>query len=133
MKWYQEVTKSVLDSFNDFAWSMVFKHCGPDRIKLNKDRMYKLLLGAQCRSSLDALEALLKVVDAESKETVDKDFVLSYLHIMRMNIWNHYAKFSTDLKPIDLETAMQIDPYVQDLVKPEKRGKYAPFNINGVQ
>ena len=115
MKWYEEVTVALIADFKRFAQTMVFRFCGPNRIKLNKERMHNLILTSQCRGSVSALDELMKIV--ENEEQVDKDFVLAQIHLMRMNLWNEAALLSATMKKMNLETAMQVNPNFTDLIK----------------
>jgi hypothetical protein len=124
MKWYEEITKELLADFKNFSLTMVFRYCGANKVKMNKDKMNKLIMSSQCRGGVSALDELFEKIEKEEK--VDKDFVLGYIHLMRMNIWNEAVDHSDGmLKKISLETAMQLDPKMQDLVSPER--------IRGVQ
>lgn len=118
MKWYEEVTRELLIDFKGFALRMGFNFFGPTKPKINKDQFKDLVLIAQCRGSVSTLDELLKIIDKEEK--VDKDFVLANIHLMRMNIWNEAASVSTDLKKIDIITAMKINPCATELVYTKK-------------
>lgn len=118
MKWYEEIAKELIVDFKGFALRMVFKHCGPLRTKLNKERMNNLIMTSQCRGGVSALDELLKFVDKE--QNVDKDFILANIQLLRMNIWNMAAEHSEGLKKIDINTAMQIYPDPKDLLQPDR-------------
>lgn len=115
MKWYQELTQSVILDFKNFTQTMVFRYCGPSRIKMNKDRMTKLLMSSQCRGGVSILDELLGLIEKEEK--VDKDLVLANIHIMRMNLWNEAVNHSENLKKIDIDTAMKAKPFDYELRK----------------
>lgn len=118
-KWYEEITKSLIEDFKNYALGVTFKYCGPAKIKMNKDKMTKLIMSSQCRGGVSALDELLALIEKE--ENVDKDFVLANIHLMRMNIWNEAVLYSEGmLKKIDITVAMQSDPKLEDLVNKSK-------------
>lgn len=119
MRWYDEVTKELIKDFKDFSATMVFRLCGPNKVKMTKEKMNKLVMTSQCRGSVSTLDDFLKLV--ENEEKIDKDFILANIHIIRMNIWNEAVLYSDgSLKKIELETAMKINPDMCDLLSPEK-------------
>lgn len=118
-KWYEDITKELINDFKKYAFGITLKHCGPAKIKMNKERMTKLIMSAQCRGGVSALDDLLAMIDKEEK--IDVDSILANIHIMRMNIWNEAVLYSDGiLKKIDINVAMQVDPKLEDLVSSNK-------------
>lgn len=122
MRWCDKVTEELITDFKNFSFAMVQKFCGSTKIKLNKDRMNKLMMTSQCRGGVSILDDLLILVEKEEK--IDRDFILGNIHLMRMNLWNEAATHSDGtLKKIEIETAMQVSPDIQVLLSPDKMKK----------
>jgi hypothetical protein len=121
MKWYEKITEELINDFRRYAFGIIQKCCGPAKIKMNKERMNRLVMSSQCRGGVSTLDELLALVEKEKDENINKEFILGNIHIMRMNIWNEAVLYSdSTLKKIGIETAMQSNPKLEELISADK-------------
>lgn len=112
MKWFEEVTKELISDYKSFAWNTMLKYCSGKKVVASKVQMNTVILTSQYRGAVSVLDELLERSKKEGPEDL-----LANIHIMRMNLWNEACQYSSELKKISLETAMDPNPDLNVLLK----------------